>query len=212
MIILRKPSRAGSGAAVAVAQTLTGNVNGSNKTFITPHEYEPNRISLMYNGQSLHSPNDFEETDTNEIRLIYITPLQDDVLRATYEYLGGTAGGGTSVHGELEGLSADDHTQYLNSTRGDTRYYTKSEIDSMIGDQRYGQLNIPNDAEDIWIPIAPAFPNANYSISVSIENTSDSPSSIYSYNITAKTVNGFEVTFTGDIDSGNYVLSWIAVA
>jgi len=81
----------------------------------------------------------------------------------------------------------------------------------MIGDQRYGQESIPNGAEDIWIPISPAFSNANYSISVSIENISDNPSAIYSYNITAKTINGFEVTFTGDIDSGNYELSWIAI-
>jgi len=212
MIILRKPGQQSS-PSVAVAQTLTGSLDGVNKIFQTPHEYEPSRISLMYNGQSLHSPEDFEETDTNEVRLIYITPFEDDILRATYEYLGGTSGGGgTTVHGELSGLSADDHPQYHNNTRGDARYYTKAEIDSMIGNQRYGQESIPNGAEDIWVPISPAFSSANYSISISIENTSDSPTSIYSYNITAKTVNGFEVTFTGDIDSSNYILSWIAVS
>jgi hypothetical protein len=31
-------------------------------------------------------------------------------------------GGGTSDHGSLGGLSDDDHTQYLNTTRGDARY------------------------------------------------------------------------------------------
>lgn len=173
MIILRKPSQQGGGGyAAAVAQTLAGNLNGSNRVFQTPHDYEPSRISVMYNGQSLHSPEDFVETDTNEITFTYIAPFADDILRATYEYLGGAAG---------------------------------------VDGQKFGQEDIPIGAEDMWVTIDPAFADANYSISVSIENTSDSPSSIYSYNITAKTVNGFEVTFTGDIDSSNYVLSWIAV-
>jgi len=211
MIILRKPGQQGGGASVAVAQTLTGDLNGANKTFQTPHEYEPSRISVMYNGQSLHSPEDFEETSSDKIKLNYIIPHNDDILRATYEYLGGSAG--TSDHGELDGLSDDDHIQYLNNTRGDNRYYTQAQIDAMIGDQRYGQLDIPNAAEDIWVPILPVFSNADYSISISIENLSEgADSSIYSYNITAKTVNGFEVTFTGDIDSDNYVLNWIAIA
>lgn len=33
-------------------------------------------------------------------------------------------------HDELGNLTGDDHPQYLNETRADTRYYTKSEIDS----------------------------------------------------------------------------------
>lgn len=211
MIILRKPGQRGRGAAVAVAQTLSGNVNGANKIFQTPHEYEPSRISVMYNGQSLHSPEDFEETGTDEITFNYIVPFDEDILRATYEYLGGT-GGGTSIHGELEGLSADDHTQYLNTGRGDARYYTKLEIDAMVGDQRYGQFDLSDGDESATISFSPAFSTANYSISISIENESDNPSSIYSYNIISKTVNDFEVEFSGEIDSDNYVLNWIAIA
>ena len=34
----------------------------------------------------------------------------------------GTGTGGTSDHGALTGLGDDDHTQYLNNTRGDARY------------------------------------------------------------------------------------------
>lgn len=33
-----------------------------------------------------------------------------------------SGGGGTSDHGSLTGLGDDDHTQYLNNTRGDARY------------------------------------------------------------------------------------------
>lgn len=36
-------------------------------------------------------------------------------------------------HGTLGGLADDDHPQYLNTVRGDIRYYTKSEIDTLFG-------------------------------------------------------------------------------
>lgn len=36
---------------------------------------------------------------------------------------------GTTDHGALTGLSDDDHTQYHNDTRGDVRYYTKTQSD-----------------------------------------------------------------------------------
>lgn len=213
MITLIKPYKQSQSRSVAIAQILTGNINGSNKTFITPHEYEPGRISLLYNGQALHSPEDFEETGTNELTLTYIAPRTGDILRANYEYLGGTSGGsiGVSDHGDLSGLSDDDHPQYLNNARGDIRYYTKSEIDSMIGgNTKSGQLNIDNGATETWVALSPALSSADYSIAISIENTSDNGNTaIYAYNITAKTINGFEITYTDNIDSANYVLNWI---
>ena len=40
-----------------------------------------------------------------------------------------TSGAGVSDHGALTGLSDDDHSQYHNDTRGDVRYYTKTQSD-----------------------------------------------------------------------------------
>jgi len=40
--------------------------------------------------------------------------------------------GGTSDHGELIGLSDDDHTQYHTDARGDARYYTQSQVDGLV--------------------------------------------------------------------------------
>ena len=37
----------------------------------------------------------------------------------------------TNDHGQLVGLGDDDHVQYLNATRGDARYYTKSQEDAV---------------------------------------------------------------------------------
>jgi len=45
----------------------------------------------------------------------------------------GTAGGGVSDHGALTGLGDDDHPQYHNDARGDARYYTQTQIDTMFG-------------------------------------------------------------------------------
>lgn len=46
---------------------------------------------------------------------------------------GGTGGvGGVTDHGALTGLLDDDHPQYLNVSRGDTRYYTKGAVDASI--------------------------------------------------------------------------------
>lgn len=38
----------------------------------------------------------------------------------------------TSDHGSLSGLGDDDHPQYHNNTRGDARYYTKSQVDTQL--------------------------------------------------------------------------------
>jgi microcystin-dependent protein len=44
----------------------------------------------------------------------------------------GGGGGGVTDHGLLTGLADDDHSQYHNNTRGDLRYYQKTEVDSAI--------------------------------------------------------------------------------
>jgi hypothetical protein len=41
-----------------------------------------------------------------------------------------TGTGGVGDHGDLTGLSGDDHLQYHNDTRGDARYYTQTQINS----------------------------------------------------------------------------------
>lgn len=42
------------------------------------------------------------------------------------------SGGGVTDHGALTGLADDDHPQYLNIARGDARYYTESEVDTLL--------------------------------------------------------------------------------
>jgi hypothetical protein len=50
-----------------------------------------------------------------------------------------------SDHGNLYGKSDDDHPQYHNNTRGDARYYTQSQVDSMIVDTASGVSYVNTD-------------------------------------------------------------------
>lgn len=82
MIILRKISQQTN---IRVAEELSGAMNGINKTFTTLNNYRSGRISVLYNGQDLHSLDDFIESGNDEVTFIYVSPLVDDVLRVTYE-------------------------------------------------------------------------------------------------------------------------------
>jgi hypothetical protein len=52
---------------------------------------------------------------------------------------GGGGPGGVSDHGALSGLADDDHPQYHNDSRGDARYYTKSQVDTMVNNAASAQ-------------------------------------------------------------------------
>lgn len=87
MLILRKITPE---VGVVIAGQVSGNVNGVNKDFITSYKYKPGRISVLYNGQALHSPEDFTEVlnGSSELKIVRFNefaPHSGDNLRATYE-------------------------------------------------------------------------------------------------------------------------------
>lgn len=86
MIILRKIASTQSSSSI-VADTLSGTTNGSNQVFSTTYDYQPDRITIYYNGQALHAGDDFLQTGDNQITLKYIAPFPGEPLRATYELL-----------------------------------------------------------------------------------------------------------------------------
>ena len=49
------------------------------------------------------------------------------------KYVDDEISGLTTDHGELTGLSDDDHPQYHTDARGDARYYTQSQVDTISG-------------------------------------------------------------------------------
>jgi hypothetical protein len=71
-----------------------------------------------------------------------------------------------------------------------------------------GRQVIPSGADSQLISFSPPYTDENYNISVTIVNDVDSPPSIYSYLVTNVTPSGFNVLFSGDMDSNNYVIHW----
>jgi len=71
-----------------------------------------------------------------------------------------------------------------------------------------GQDALFNGDSTGTVVFASAEVDTNYSIGYSLVNTVDTPPSIYPSIVTEKTVNGFEVLFSGPLDSANYVLDW----
>ena len=54
-----------------------------------------------------------------------------------------TPAGEVTTHGLLSGLSSDDHLQYHTDARGDIRYYTKAQVDTIIS-----SITSPGDLDD----------------------------------------------------------------
>ena len=113
----------------------------------------------------------------------------------------------TTDHGSLQGLEDDDHTQYLNNTRGDTRYYTQSQVDAMVTDLDSAissiEANLPAvqlstttyDAVNYYTSVVWTTQNVETDTSV-IEWTSGS-------NITVKETGAYLITYTALDDPNN---------
>ena len=74
-----------------------------------------------------------------------------------------SSGGGVTDHGALTGLGDDDHSQYLNQVRGDVRYYTKAQIDSMMAGKANVSHTHPATAIVSGILAVDRIPNLNAS-------------------------------------------------
>lgn len=213
---------------VITNETPSGTLDKSNTVFNCVYTPISGTLTVALNG--LHQEpginNDYTASGS-QITFVY-PPLSEDIVLCDYFYYKGatTSGfgiGGFTDHGDLDGLSDDDHPQYIlaNGSRSfsatiggvdptsSNHLATKNYVDNLITGKE-GSQAILNGADNVLITFASAFPNTNYSVVVTLENIADSPVSIYSYAVTAKSINGFTVSFSGDIDSANYKLNWIA--
>jgi hypothetical protein len=149
---------------------------------------------------------------------IFITRTAEDEIT-----ISGAAGGGSSDHGSLTGLNDDDHPQYVlvDGSRGFTN--TVSGVDPVQpydlatkyyvdqgGIDRHGRQAVANTASTVTVSFSD-LGHTNYTINTTLENTTDSPPSIYAFIISARTSSSFTVTFMGDMDSANYVLNWSVI-
>ena len=154
------------------------------------------------------------------------TPSSDSDL-ATKGYIDGEISSVSSTiitdHGGLDGLSDDDHTQYIladgsrgfsNTVSGVTPINsydlaTKAYVDGE-GTTLRGRAAISDGAATVTVNFSDVG-HTNYTVNITMENTADSPPSIYMFIVTAKTSNSFTVIFTGDMDSANYFINWTLI-
>jgi len=134
----------------------------------------------------------------------------------------------TYDHGNLSGLADDDHPQYVrvDGSRGFTATIsgidpshsydlaTKNYVDNrtIYRIHEHGRQAIANGSSQVSIAFNTALSNTNYTVNATLENTIDSPPSIYAFSVTSKTTTGFTVTLAGTTDSANYVLNWFVIS
>lgn len=141
-----------------------------------------------------------------------------------------TGSGVNSVldHGLLQGLDDDDHPLYVphDGTRGFTAtvsgvyptqsYHltTKEYVDDNVHQHRTGRVSLVLDSDNKTVSFSTPMSDTNYSVSVIMRNSVDEikNKAIYPMIITSTTVSGFSVLFSGDIDSNNYSLDYLAVS
>ena len=92
-----------------------------------------------------------------------------------------TPAGEASSHGLLSGLSSDDHLQYHNDDRGDIRYYTKAQVDTIISG-----ITSPGDLDDTAFSFA---------------NNQTSAANITGFAFNAASVRSFSATVSVAIDA-----------
>jgi hypothetical protein len=227
MIILRKLGRQ-SDCRFVMADELVGLADGVNQTFAVSYEYTPGKIEIMYNGQLLTSPYDFDEygadeptasgLEPNEIRFVYLKPTDLTVLRANYQV-------GNCADGSYDGPGGiiPGATSFIELTDTPTTYsgfennYLKInaagdgiEFVASVGDTSgivEGIEPVVSGTTSVSVTFTSAI-TADYVVTASLENTGDAETSIYPILIKNKTVMGFTAEFSGEIDTDNYRLHW----
>lgn len=214
-----------------MADELIGLADGVNQKFAVSYEYSPGKIEILYNGQVLTSPDDFDEygddtptasgLEPNEIRFVYLKPLDITVLRANYQ-VGDCAGGvedgpGGSTPSEPGATSFLELTDTPTTYSGFENYFVKInaagdgiEFASSVGDTS-GIIEGIEPVVSGTMSVDVVFDSAvlgDYVLTVSLENTGDTETSIYPVLIKNKNTMGFTAEFSGDIDTDNYRLHW----
>jgi len=214
MIILRRPTAPAS--IIILAEEPQGDINGLNQTYTTEYIYRPGRIEVIYNGQVLHSPDDFDESGPQEVTLKYLYPDPTDELRITYEV--DNCNADPSHHGDLPHF----FTQLVDTPNN---YNDSGGLYVRVKDDRSGLEFVGVPPTNITVmgnePLSQgitstavtfdeAFDDTSYILVTELENTVDACPSIYPTIVTSKTTTGFEVYFSGEIDTDNYFLNWQA--
>ena len=133
---------------------MKGSYAGATAQSVT--DDQTNYVYIDSSGSLQINTTGFPAASVTHIRLARVVTANGEIV-AIYEeramFSSGTGGGGVSDHGALTGLEDDDHSQYHNDARGDSRYsqlghtHTESDItdldhtdDAAIHDNVAGEI------------------------------------------------------------------------
>ncbi|KKL65867.1 hypothetical protein LCGC14_2150690, partial [marine sediment metagenome] len=139
------------------------------------------------------------DSGTSATELWSASQIESRVVTAT--------GSLTTDHGNLSGLTDDDHTQYHTDARGDARYYTEAELDAGQLDNRY---HTEAEITTISGDIVAAYIAADVVVSTAYAAADTTISGDLQTNIDALTHDGFadyvtneHIDWTGDAGADN---------
>ncbi|MEE9574168.1 MAG: hypothetical protein V3W20_14025 [Candidatus Neomarinimicrobiota bacterium] len=104
--------------------------------------------------------------------------------------------------------SNDGFTMQFNSPIDSANYNVNWNVYDSTSFIPNGLVNIPEGVE-VYTVDTPNQENDQYSLGLTILNTEDATTSIYSYIITQKNSNNFTVRFSSPIDSTSYYIAWV---
>jgi len=138
-----------------------------------------------------------------------------DPIPSVYAYtIGATTTSGFTViySGDIDSSNYTLVWTASSGSCGGDSYYTKEEINALIGINKSGQTQLGLGDIETQVVFSSPFSSNDYSLFVDLENTTDSPSSEYAITITEKITSGFKVHYSGQMDSNNYYLNWFATS
>ena len=117
---------------------------------------------------------------------------------------------GQALHAPNDFLQTGDNeiTLIYDAPLADENLRATYEIDTAVYDPSYrGATPVLLNAVSQAVVLPSSLPDLNYNINVELV-TSDGSPSVFSVVVGNKTVDGFTVFFSGEIDTGNYILEW----
>ena len=78
------------------------------------------------------------------------------------------------------------------------------------GVDRHGRMSLADNDTQTTVTFAD-LGHTDYTVNATMENSIDSPPSIYAFIISARTSSSFTADFSGKMDSDNYVLNWMII-
>jgi hypothetical protein len=153
-------------------------------------------------------------TMPNADYVVYVNIINDlDPIPSVYAYTTTditTTGFIVRYSGDIDSPNYKLHWTVASGICGGGDYYTKEEINGLIGINKSGKESLALGATETSVHFVTPFVHNNYKLFVSLENGVDLPSSEYAVTIKETTISGFRVHYSGDIDSSNYFLNWFA--